>query len=216
MPIESNILLGKVLDNKDEEGLGRVQVELRGFAEAWTTPWLRVLQPSAGAEFGHYFLPDVDSEVVILRGFGDHPDGLIVLGCLYGLDNAPSATAIDADGNNAIKQLRTKAGHEITLSEVSGEEKISITTSDTKLSVVMDMANGEVIITGDKAVKIVSTEAVNVTGKTVVITGSTSVTIEKSETVKIDGAKTVDINGSSKISLTGGEVAISGSAIKLG
>lgn len=214
MGIQSNILLGTVLDTADPDGLGRVQVSLHGFSTAFTSPWLQVIQPFVGPSYGVHFLPDAGTTVAVLRGFGNAAEGLIVLGALY---NSHTDTPYVTDAtDNAIKEIRTTSGHSLTFDDTADAEKISIISSDEKLKIEIDVANGKVAITGDKEINLTSTEKLIVSCAEMEITGSTSVTIKDSPTVTIDGADDVSITGSSSVTIDGGgSLTLTASAIEM-
>lgn len=203
MSLNTNILLGTVLDTDDPDNLGRVQVSLHGFGTAHTTPWLPVIQPFTGVSHGAFFLPEKDTTVVILRGLGSAYRGFFIIGALYDAHtNLPFVTALT---NNNLKEIRTKAGHSLTFDDTADAEMITIISSDEKLKVEIDVANGKVAITGDKEVNITSTEKVTVACDTMEIAGATSLTIKDTPTVTVDGAKEVTITGSDSVTVDGGK-----------
>lgn len=57
---------GKVTDVDDPQDLGRIKVQLLGFAEgADKTPWCLPCVPLAGSGFGMFFIPQVKDEVFV-------------------------------------------------------------------------------------------------------------------------------------------------------
>lgn len=206
MALNSLILTGTVVDTKDPDGLGRIQVELRGFADALTTPWLRVIQPMAGADHGHLFTPEKGDEVVILRGMGDYVQGLLVLGSLYNFRAKPGRK--DDDGKNNIKEIRTRSGSALSFDDTQGEESISLSADDGKLQVRIDVANGVVELLGDKEITIKGGKKVTVEAE--------EVTVKGSKKIVIDGGPQLEIKASSKLKIEGGQVELSGQAISLG
>ena len=161
----SNLMTGIVKKNWDKEYPGCVQVEiLMGESGNTTTQWVRVMQPYCGNSYGQYFLPEINTEVVIgfLAGDVNVP---IILGCLWNKeDKIPEGKAND---KNSVKSIRTKAGHEILFDETKDKEKIEIKTAgqldicleDKEKIITIKDNSGENIIQVDGKKGIVTLEA---------------------------------------------------------
>ena len=91
-----------VVDNRDKQGMGRIQVRLPGWSDNKVTYWARVAAFMAGAERGALFLPEIDDEVLVGFEFGDVTRPY-VLGALWnGKDKPPISTA---EGNNDLRLI---------------------------------------------------------------------------------------------------------------
>ena len=113
---------GRVIDNADPDGLGRVKVQF-----PWqksmntTTPWIKMATPYSGSGKGFYFIPEKDEEVLV--GFeGDNPEKPFVLSA--GFNSSAKSGFQDADNN--IKAIKTRSGHLIELNDTDGGEMITI------------------------------------------------------------------------------------------
>ena len=53
-----------------------------------------------------------------------------------------------------MRTLRSRIGHEITLRDKAGEERIELKTPDGKVAVVLDHAGGKLTITTDSDVEV--------------------------------------------------------------
>ncbi len=77
----------------DEKHKGMVRVEyLLGEKDHKTSDWVRVMSPYGGKEYGNYWLPEIDTEVVVgfVQGNLNMP---ILLGCLWNdTDQHPKET----------------------------------------------------------------------------------------------------------------------------
>lgn len=111
-----------VVDNKDEQHLGRIRVqfpwqEIQG--KEMITPWLRIAVPYAGLGKGHQFIPEIGEEVMV--GFEmNNPERPYIIGALYnggsGKPDDKWAAADSASGKeNNIKAIRTRNGHTIEI-----------------------------------------------------------------------------------------------------
>ena len=59
------VVTGTVSSTDDPMHLGRVQVRLPFIDDSDSSPWARIAVPFAGRMSGHYFIPDVDDEVLV-------------------------------------------------------------------------------------------------------------------------------------------------------
>jgi uncharacterized protein involved in type VI secretion and phage assembly len=101
----AGIVIGKVTKVKDEEGLGRIQVNypwLSGPEERWVS----VAAPMAGGDRGMFFMPEVDDEVILAfdQGQWDHP---YVIGFLWNPIQRPPSQ------DERQRMIRSKNGHTI-------------------------------------------------------------------------------------------------------
>jgi len=196
------VVVGLVTDNEDPEGLGRVRVTFpwRGTEDENESFWAPVAVPMAGAEYGTYFLPEVDDEVLVAFENGDlqYP---YVVGALWSADRAPPESN---DGNNDVRTVRSRSGHavtfddgddgavevttaggnSITLEDASGSERITVADSGGN-SVELDAANGTVTVSG--ATKVV------LSGTMLELTADGNIDIEASGVLNLKGAL-VNIN----------------------
>ncbi len=106
------IVVGPEGEEVFTDALARVQVRFHWQREqdpAGATTWLRVAMPSAGAGFGHQFLPRVGQEVLVtfLGGDIDRP---LVTSVLYNADHLPPrfSNATGLPGNRALSGIQTQ------------------------------------------------------------------------------------------------------------
>jgi uncharacterized protein involved in type VI secretion and phage assembly len=149
----------------DDEGLGRVEIQLPWFAEGYRE-WARVAQPYAGDKVGCTWVPEENSEVLVLfeRGSMRAP---YVIGCLYGpVDKPPESRKKDSDvrtwktpSGSEIRfdetkksvELKTKKGASVLLEEDKGDLTITCTNKLTlKAADIVIEATGNVTVTGSK------------------------------------------------------------------
>jgi len=90
--IQTAIVVGPAGAEIHTDGYGRVKVQFHwdrlGKYDENSSPWLRVMSPGAGSEFGNIRLPRVGEEVAVvyLDGNIDHP---VILGALYNYTHMP-------------------------------------------------------------------------------------------------------------------------------
>ena len=119
----------RVIDNNDPEGLGRVQVQF-----VWQerkkehTPWIRAVQPHAGAGKGFYFIPEIGEEVWV--DFEDqNAERPFVVGSNY---NGKEFSKYHTAGNDK-KVIHTRSGTKIILNDGEGSVFIEDPSGNTYL-----------------------------------------------------------------------------------
>jgi phage baseplate assembly protein V len=107
------LAIGRVTNNVDDEGLGRVRVHLPWFSERGETRWVACMTPMAGSGRGMEFVPDIGDDVVVafLAGNIDDP---IVLGSVW---NARQRPPVRVAAGNQVRKIKTGAGHTVTLDD---------------------------------------------------------------------------------------------------
>jgi len=176
------VVIGIVTNNRDPDGMARVRVKfpwLSGTDESW---WARMAVPMAGDNRGTYFLPEVDDEVLVTFEHGDIRFPFII-GAMWNGKQPPPAK--NDDGENNIRLIRSRCGHEIRLDDSDGREKIEIRDKDGHNTIVIESAAGKITIKSQGTVQIESQDKVIIEG--------TTIDIKATGPLKIKGA-TVDIN----------------------
>ncbi|WP_373516816.1 type VI secretion system Vgr family protein [Pricia sp.] len=133
---------GRVLDNADPNGLGRVKVQFPWQRQiSASTPWIKTSTPYAGSGRGFYFVPEKGEEVLV--GFeGGNPEKPYVIG---GGFNANAKSGFADSGNN-IKAIRTRSGHTIELNDTEGGEMITINDKNGN-SIHINTSEGKMVFT---------------------------------------------------------------------
>ncbi len=202
---KSGTQIAKVIDNVDPEGISRIKVQFPWqVALNLSTPWLRVLTPSSGADKGFHFIPEVEDEVLI--GFeGDNAERPYVMGALYTGNNKPEEWQSDA---NNVKAIRTRSGHTIELNDTEGEEKIQIYDNE-----------GSIIIfdTQAKSLTINATEDIEIGAKNIRIVAEENIDIQAQGdiTKAAQGNVTIQSQGNTDIQATGDASLTSSGAVSV-
>src|SRR5258706_6076544 len=137
------VVQGIVTEVEDKDGKeGRVKVKFPWFDEQMETEWCRVRQFYAGNGYGSFFIPEVGDEVLVSFIHGDMRQPIILGGLYNGQDKPPSERTADKDE----KMIRTKGGHQITLDDSQGKEKIVIVDSMNNNSIEIDTAGDSITI----------------------------------------------------------------------
>jgi uncharacterized protein involved in type VI secretion and phage assembly len=140
--------VGKVVENEDPEHLGRVRVSFWWMDNSQImTPWIKVVTSYTQDKSGFYFVPALNSRVLI--GFeGGDVEKPYCIGALFDKTHSPDS-AWTGDYNkedSKVHAIRTVSGQTIELHDDSGKEKIRIYDTNNKNEITLDTANGEITI----------------------------------------------------------------------
>jgi uncharacterized protein involved in type VI secretion and phage assembly len=224
--------LAIVTDNKDTDGLGMVKLTYPWLSNKNQTDWVRVASSLAGDNAGAFLIPEKDTEVLVVFINGDINQP-IVIGSLWNKED--KAPYVNRDGENNIKMLRTRTGHEIVLDDTSQKEQIRIhthagqeivmddTTGSMKI-IIRDENNSNSIEIDSKSGSILISSASNITMKSPNITleGSVGVNIKapvitnKASSLITSKANMISNEASSISCTASGPLALKGTPVALG
>lgn len=171
-----------VTDVNDPAKEARVKVRFPWFDEQMVSEWCRVRQAYAGNGYGSVFVPEPGDEVLVAFIQGDMRLPVILGGLYNGQDKPPTHRADDKDE----KMIRTKGGHQITLDDTSGKEKITIIDSKEKNLIEIDTANDTIKITSISGKLILKANEIE-------ISANSTIKVEANGEVKVKGA-TINLN----------------------
>ena len=231
------VVTGTVVGNWDKEHPGMVQVKLHMEEKSNNiTDWIPVASPYSGSQFGFYFLPEINDEVVVAfdSGAAERP---IVIGSIWNKENPLPPEA--AQEKNTIKKIRTKGGHEIIFEETKDAENvcvqsatglkmkledqpslITISDKDGKNLLKLDCQNGAVTLLADQKISFQAGgkemllldgkgEKIVASAKDIQLFASAGFQAEgKSTEVKGDSVK---VSASGSLEASGGNAAVKGS-----
>lgn len=191
--------IAKVTSTQDPENLGRVQVQLQGY-EGTVLVWLRMLAPYASSSAGFVFLPEVDDEVLVLRGADDVVDAMYILGALYNGKNVPTYT--NPDGENNTKTIRTRAGVDISISDEAGKESITIKTPAGTLLALQDASDKKGLAFGnsDSTVSL----AMDTNGVSLTVANGKPTSVSSQGDVSVDGKANVEVKAAMQVTVQAG------------
>jgi phage baseplate assembly protein V len=169
---------GIVTDVNDPGKEGRIKVKFPWFDEKMETEWCRVAQIYAGKGYGAFFVPEVDDEVLVAFVHGDMRLPIVLGGLYNGQDKPPT----HRDQSNDRKLIRTKAGHEVTLDDTPGSEKITIVDKSGDNRVVIDTVGNAITISCGKG-------KLTLTGNEVEITSQAGMKISATGTLDVKGSQ---------------------------
>jgi uncharacterized protein involved in type VI secretion and phage assembly len=105
----------------------------------------RVMMPTAGGKRGIYFFPEQGDEVVVAFEHGD-ANFPIIIGAVWNQDD-PVPDQADTSKTNNVRTIVSRSGHEVTLDDTSGAEKVTIKTQGGQSLVLDDTGAGTVTLT---------------------------------------------------------------------
>lgn len=138
--ISNGIAIGRVVQNLDPEGLGRVQIEFVMLGPEAPRRWCYVAAPSAGGDRGIFFMPEVGDEVIVAFDQGNTDHGYII-----GYPWNPVQLPPSQHPNE--RMIRSREGHTIRFvdSAPNGGNKGALIIEDAHGNVVT-MTNGVMTI----------------------------------------------------------------------
>lgn len=111
----------RVAENNDPDNMGRIRVKFF-WQNDELSPWIRIINPYSGQDMGHFFIPEIDDEVLVAFEAGN-AEKPFVLGSMYHAKAKPESFKSE---QNDIKAIRTRSGHTIELDDTDGKEEIRI------------------------------------------------------------------------------------------
>jgi phage baseplate assembly protein gpV len=195
-----------VTNVNDPDKIGRVKVCVPRLPGKPESGWVRVAQPAAGAGRGFYWLPHVNDEVLIAfeRGDPNHP---FIIGSLWNGKDKPMKNAFDKD--NHSQMIQTKSGHQITLYDKNGEEKIVIADKSGKRTVTFDVKNKKFLIEAKEG-------NVEINAQKKIILQCEDLEIKTKKTGKLDIGSTFDLKVTDKAGFKAGpQLNIKASKVRL-
>lgn len=191
------VTVGIVTNNQDPDELGRVKVKYPWLSEEIESHWARVLTPMAGNGYGMYFLPEIDTEVLLAFEQGDM-NFPYILGALWNGKDIPPLNNDDGENNQRI--IKSRSGNKIVLDDTEGEEKIVIEDELGKNKIELDFEKKTLTIAVEKDLKITTEDKegkieLNSKGDIVIDCKSLSIKTEESYTLETGKACNVQSKG---------------------
>ncbi len=202
------LLVGTVVDNKDKDGLYRVQVKYVTPSGDINSAWARMITCMGGKEMGFACIPEKEDEV-LLRFVNGHPDQPIVVGSVHnGKDKPPFD---NSDGKNDERIFWSRNLHKLTMNDKKGKEFISIESTDGKTTLKMDTKEKAIAFTAKKDVKIIVGKTLKVAaGKNIEMTAKSKYAHSSAKDMELKSGSKLDIKGTAGVSLKGPKVEIKG------
>jgi len=123
-------VIGIVTHNKDPEKLGRVRVQIPCLpsvgGQKESTFWAWMVWPMAGKNFGTFFLPEIDDQVLVVFNGGDIRFPFVIGGVWCKPDPPPEK---NSDGKNNYRLIKSRSGHRLIFDD-SGKGKIVLSDKD--------------------------------------------------------------------------------------
>ena len=138
----AGVVIGKVAEVDDPEGLGRIKVTFPWLEEGTKSRWASVAAIMAGPERGGFFMPELDDEVLLAfeQGDWDHP---YVIGFLWNPVQKPPSRDIK---HRLIKSVN---GHRVSFidSPPNAGDKGALIIEDAHGNKI-EMTNAKITIRG--------------------------------------------------------------------
>lgn len=208
------LVLGKVTNVDDEQGLGRVRVKFPTLNDDDESSWARIVGAGAGPDRGLQVAPEVGDEVVLGFQHGDTRDPYI-LGGVWSRDvTAPIASADLVDQKEVqVRRWTSRLGHSISLhdGDKAADQAIIVALGDSKT--VLRIGADGIELSTPNPITVTSDADISITAK-----GNFSVDAEniefKAKSALTASGREATVSGQQKTSIgadgTSTEVAASG------
>ena len=142
---------------------GKVKVTYPWFNDRMESEWCRVLQFFAGPGHGAFFIPKINSEVLVAFIHGDMRLP-VVLGGLYNGQDQPPGTGEDLDTHVRHYRIQTPTGHRISMLDPEAPGAVG--------AIVVENSNGDSItLSTNGTMTIKTTGTLRLEGSTITLNG---------------------------------------------
>lgn len=199
---------GKVSDNADPEGRGRVKVSLDSLGPNIVTDWIEILTDYTG----NFFLPEVGEQVMVAFA-GDNAERGVVIGSIWSNAQKPPVTGengngdVNKDGKNQMRYVKTKSGHMLVFDDTKGKEKLQMIASGGKTRMQTSAESKKMDIKSDLDIVIEGKKKLNIKGQEVKIE-STKIFGVKGDETGFESKKGMNVKASKNLGLKGSGIAL--------
>ncbi len=221
-------MIAKVVDNVDPEGRYRVRVSFPWLADQYSKEttsdggdskvqsfWARVTNGMSGGDFGSFFLPEIDDEVMVAFEDGDFSRPIVVGNLWNGektvpakLKYSPDQTEVDVSnssqsGKNDFRFIRSRMGHTLSFIDAEGKGGVSLRSNKSAELYIDDEDGKERIRLYDKDQK--QWLEIDTANKIITLeTDTGDILIKAKEKITLD-CKDLDIKASNNITIDAGQ-----------
>jgi hypothetical protein len=216
-PHISGVVNGTVVDNMDDQNLGRVKVMFPWLAASYVSAWARTVQIGASeAGSGFLWVPEIGDEVLVGfdRGDIDHP---YVLGNLYnGVVQPIPAPAID--GVVANRRIASRMRHMIQFDDgpdalgitvQTGTQTCTIKLDDEEQAISIETMGQVTIQAGAEGLTINSLGDVDITATGALSMTGASISVEGNIDASVS-APDITVSGDASVSVSGALISLGG------
>lgn len=221
-------MIAKVVDNVDPEGRYRVRVSFPWLADQYSKEttsdggdskvqsfWARITSGLASGDFGSFFLPEIDDEVMVAFEDGDFSRPIIIGGLWNGEKTAPAKLTyspdqvevdianVDQGGKNDYRFMRSRMGHTLAFVDAEGKGGVSLRSAKSAELYIDDEDGKERIRLYDKEQK-QWLEIDTVNKKITLETDTGDILIKAKEKITID-CKDLEVKAGKTIKIDAGE-----------
>lgn len=245
------VMLGKVVKNYDKDMPGRVQLMLlsreqssdqssggsQEDADASRILWAKVVMPSSGQSWGHYFIPEVGDLVLVTFEQGNI-ERAYVIGCIP--KTKDKILTGSTNEKNKFKKITTRYGSTITFEDVAKEEgeegddgakdKIRIETANQSHKIILNNekkqiqiqdkeGNNKIVLDTDADkghIQITAAKKLTIKvgdGIELVMNSSSNTVTLKTGKFKVEATEGINMESNARAELKGANASIEGSSM---
>lgn len=186
------VVVAVVTNAKDPANIGRVKLRYPWLGDDAEGYWARVASPMTGKDMGMYFLPEVNTEVLVAFEQGDVRFPYVIGSLWNGKEKPPLA---NDDGKNNVRLIKSRSGHTVRLIDEDGKEKIEIMDKSGN-NISIDTAKNAITITSGKDVTISAPKgAIKLEAQTIQVKSSAGATIESGAGMDLKASAAMNVKG---------------------
>jgi uncharacterized protein involved in type VI secretion and phage assembly len=196
------VAVAVVTNNRDPRKEGRVKITYPWRNSDDESFWARIATVMAGNAIGSYFLPQVGDEVLVAfeNGNIDYP---YIIGSLWSSQIPPPEG--NDDGENNIRKIKSRNGHEFILDDTNQNEKLEIRSKSGHKILFSDAPGGEKIEIVDKTGN--NSIAFDANQNSIEIKSNLKLSIE-SKMIEIKAGGTMSLEATGNLTIKGAMVMI--------
>ena len=223
--IQPGTAIGIVTDTQDPDGLARVRVKFPWLEDGSTSSWARVATPMAGRDRGMFFIPEVDDEVLVAFELGDIGAPYVVGSLWNHVDVPPEA---GSGGENDVRLIRSRSGHELRFDDTPGSEFVEITTTTGQRirlddgndrieilsgsgdrTILVDAGSGDIELRADRSITIESAGDLALkAGGDLILEAGADLVATAASSASVEGVASAELTSSAQVKVKGAIVTI--------
>lgn len=178
-----------VMDNKDPDKLGRVQIQYKwkvGYGNDAQNPWARIVHTGAGktqngVQYGTHYIPRIGDHVLVACENGDISQP-IILGALYHSETKPDVKT--DNGTEEVLVVRTPRQSTVRVLDKEGEEEIVISMKDSKNLIRLELKQPKITIESIDGDILVHAKNISVNADETIAMNAKNITLKTKEDIK--------------------------------
>lgn len=192
-----------VVDNKDPNSLGRIQIQHLWDTDGRAYAWARMVQPGAGGKggvtYGTHFTPRIGDQVLVGFENGD-PSLPIVFGGLYHSETKPDFKT--DNGTEEVLVVRTPQESTIRVLDKQGSEEIIVSMKDDKNTIRLELSGPKITVESKDGAILVKSKSIEFNASDLIELKANQVKIGTNQDFSVDAKGKSEIKATAGVTMT--------------